>query len=381
MKKEHEEFIDGYKSKLPPKIITEIKEHVPTNVTKAKLTKILEEIHGIYENAKIHSGEGVGIVSAESIGEPGTQMTLNTFHLAGVAEVQVTTGLPRLIEIFDSRRAIKTPMMEIHLKSPHNKNIDKIKNFAAQIKETKVGEIVSEFSVNLLEQTLKLILSKDSLESLNLKTEEVAKLVKAKTKSFNLTVEGDEITLTYKGKSDEIKEVYGIKEKIKLIKIKGIKGIHQVLPVKRGEEYVVLTAGSNLKEILELPEVDAEKISTNNINEIEAVLGIEAARQAIMEEVSKVVESQGLNIDARHLMLVADIMCVGGVVKGVTRYGVVSEKTSVMARASFETPLKHIVDASLVGERDRLTSVVENVMLNQPIPLGTGLPGLVTKMK
>ena len=100
-----------------------------------------------------------------------------------------------------------------------------------------------------------------------------------------------------------------------------------------------------------------------------------------IEEVLKVVESQGLSVDVRHIMLVADIMCQNGSVKGITRFGVVSEKSSVLARASFETPLKHLITASVEGEVDHLRSVVENVMINQPIPLGTGLPGLITKLK
>jgi DNA-directed RNA polymerase subunit A" len=111
------------------------------------------------------------------------------------------------------------------------------------------------------------------------------------------------------------------------------------------------------------------------------VFGIEAARQAIIDEVFKVIEAQGLTVDIRHIMLVADTMCVSGGVKGITRYGVVSEKASVLARASFETPIKHIINAALTGEVDELDSVVENIMLNQPVPVGTGLPGLVTKVK
>ena len=133
--------------------------------------------------------------------------------------------------------------------------------------------------------------------------------------------------------------------------------------------------------MLQLPEADAYKTTTNNIFEIEQVLGIEAARQAIINEVFKVIESQGLNVDVRHIMLVADTMCISGSVKGITRYGVVSEKASVLARASFETPIKHIINAALVGEVDELNSVVENVMINQPVPVGTGLPDLVTRVK
>ena len=86
-------------------------------------------------------------------------------------------------------------------------------------------------------------------------------------------------------------------------------------------------------------------------------------------------------MDIRHIMLIADTMCYSGSVKGVTRYGIVSEKISVLARASFETPIRHIINSSLVGEVDELNSVVENIMLNQPIPVGTGLPGLITKIK
>ena len=130
-----------------------------------------------------------------------------------------------------------------------------------------------------------------------------------------------------------------------------------------------------------MPEVDEKRTITNDIHEIAAVLGIEAAREAIINEVMKVMESQGLNVDIRHIMLVADMMCATGKIKGITRYGVVSEKASVLARASFETPIKHLINAALIGEEDKLSSVVENVMVNQPVPVGTGLPGLVTKLK
>ena len=151
------------------------------------------------------------------------------------------------------------------------------------------------------------------------------------------------------------------------------------MPVRREEEFVIITAGSNLADVLQLEEADAYRTTTNNIFEIEQVLGIEAARQAIINEIFKVIESQGLNVDVRHIMLVSDTMCVSGTLKGITRYGVVSDKSSVLARASFETPIKHIINAALVGEVDNLNSVVENVMINQHIPIGTGLPSLTVK--
>lgn len=380
MKKEHEELFQGY-TVLSPRILEEVKEVIPGNISREKLEKILELILAYYKAAKVNPGECVGLVSAESIGEPGTQMTLNTFHFAGVAEMNITTGLPRIIEIIDAQKSIKTPMMEIFLKSSHN-NIDSVRKFAAAIKETLFGELVLEYTLSLFDQTLKIIINNNLLDDLALSIKDLVKLLKLKAKGFNLESTADSLIFTQKSnKLEEVKEIYALKEKLRMIKVKGLKDIKQVLLVKRDEEYIVLTSGTNLKGVLELPEVDTSRTTSNDINEIYQVLGIEAVRQAIIYEVNKVVEAQGLNIDIRHLMLVADMMCSNGTIKGFTRYGVVSEKASVLARTSFETPIKHLINAALEGEIDYLSSVVENVMINQPVPLGTGLPGLVTKIK
>jgi DNA-directed RNA polymerase subunit A" len=177
-----------------------------------------------------------------------------------------------------------------------------------------------------------------------------------------------------------LNDLLRLKQTLKEVYIKGIKGITQVLPVKREDEFLIVTAGTNLKEIFKHDFVDKERTFSNDIKEIASVLGIEAARQAVINEVYKVIETQGLDIDIRHIMLVAEAICTSGNVRGITRFGIVKEKSSVLARASFETPIKHIIEAALVGESDYLNSVVENVMLNQPVPVGTGLPGLITKI-
>ncbi|MCK4590065.1 MAG: DNA-directed RNA polymerase subunit A'' [Nanoarchaeota archaeon] len=369
-----------YQTKLPPLIYEELKEHLPDKISKQKLVKILDHVLVRYKGSQISPGEAVGLVSAESIGEPGTQMTLNTFHFAGVAEMNVTVGLPRIIEIFDARKNIKTPMMEIYFRPPYN-TADKIRKMASLIKESKVDDVVSEFKVDILEQRLVIKINMKKLTELEENLADVSKFIKSKIKGIFIKTGEDFIEVALKDKSDDINKVYKVKEKIRGLKIKGVKGILQVLPVKRGDEYIVLTAGSNLKTVLDMKEVDSTRTICNDIHEINAVLGIEAARQAIINEVYKVIEAQGLNIDLRHVMLVSDTMCVNGKLAGITRYGVVREKTSVLARASFETPIKHVIDAALVGEVDKLDSVVENVMINQPVPLGTGLPGLITKVK
>jgi len=367
-----------YEDKLPPSILKEIEDLCPAG----KIKKVAKKVYEEYQAAQIDAGEAVGLVGAESIGEPGTQMTLNTFHYAGVAEMNVTMGLPRIIEILDGRKSITTPQMEIFLKAPYNKGKD-IKQVALEIKETKLGEIVTEYSMNIVDLKIELKLDSEKIKELELTPAVIGKAVeKGLANEASVKSEDGMITLKLKGKEEEkgLNALYRMKEKAKEVYIKGIKGVTQILPVKRKEEYIIITAGSNLKKVFELDFVDTERTTTNDIYEISEVLGVEAARQAIMDEVFKVIETQGLNVDIRHIMLVADTMTVSGEIKGITRYGVVSEKASVLARASFETPIKHVINAALKGEVDQLNSVVENVMLNQPVPVGTGLPGLITKI-
>ena len=369
-----------YQDKLPKKLLDDIKAYLPKGVNQAKLKKILDRTVQEFEEVKVSPGESVGIISAESIGEPGTQMTLNTFHFAGVAEMNVTLGLPRIIEILDGRKDPKTPTMEIYLKVPYSKGKD-VKEFALGIKETKLGEIALEFSISLVDAEIEIKLDKEKIKKLGLTNAHIVSSIAKQLKGFNVKDNKDIILLKSKSKDESLNDVYKAKESIKGIHLKGIKDISQVLPVKRNDEYIIITSGSNLSEVLQHDGVDVFRTITNNIFEIQKILGVEAARQAIINEVYKVIQNQGLNVDVRHIMLVADIMCFSGSVKGITRYGVVSEKASVLARASFETPIKHIINAAMVGEVDKLDSVVENVMLNQPVPIGTGIPELITKPK
>ena len=375
------DIISEYEDRLPGKIIEELRSSMPKGMSDTKLKKIMEAVYEEYKNAMVSPGEAVGLIAAESIGEPGTQMTLNTFHFAGVAELNVTLGLPRIIEILDGRKELENPMMEIYLKKPYasGKKLEDLRNLALQIRETKLTDISKEFAINIADFTIEVKLDKEKMKELDLTNNKVMDAISKQLKGYNIKDNRDLLVLKARSKDDTFNDAYKTKEKIKNINIRGIKGVSQVMPVRREEEFVIITAGSNLADVLQLEEADAYRTTTNNIFEIEQVLGIEAARQAIINEIFKVIESQGLNVDVRHIMLVADTMCVSGTLKGITRYGVVSEKSSVLARASFETPIKHIINAALVGEVDNLNSVVENVMINQHIPIGTGLPSLTVK--
>lgn len=373
-----EELYAEYKDLLPISIVEDIKANAPKGIAKTKLRKVLDLAVEEYNNMHVEAGECVGIISAESIGEPGTQMTLNTFHFAGVSEMNVTTGLPRIIEVLDGSQSLSTPMMEIYLQAPYKNGTD-IKNVAQLIKETTLQDIASEFMINIADSVIEVKLDDAKMEPLHLSVDKVHKLLDATLKGIGVKVKDGSLLVKPKGKDITVNELYKLKEKAKSIYVTGVKGITQVLPVKRGDEFVIVTAGTNLKAIFELEFVDGTRTTSNDIFEIYAVLGIEAAREAVVREVYKIITEQGLNVDVRHLMLVADAMCVTGKLRGITRYGIISQKSSVLAKASFETPIKHIINAALVGERDELNSVVENVMINQPVPVGTGLLRLVTK--
>ncbi|AJF62034.1 TPA: DNA-directed RNA polymerase subunit A'' [Candidatus Woesearchaeota archaeon] len=375
------ELFDDYKDKLPTVVLEEIEALAESrNLNKTQVKKVIELAYEEYRNSMIEPGESVGLISAQSVGEPGTQMTLNTFHFAGVAEFNVTVGLPRIIEILDGRKNISTPMMEIYLVEPYSKGKD-IKTIAESIKQTQFKDIVKEINLDITEATLEIKIDFEKMKRLGLNEAKLGKVLEKSLKGFTLKLKDDTLTLKSKGKQDNIAELYKLKEKIKSVYVSGIKGILQVLPVKREDEFVIVTAGSNLKDVMKLEYVDKTRTTTNDIFEIQALFGIEAARQAVINEVYNVIENQGLNVDIRHIMLIADVMSFSGKVRGITRYGVVSDKSSVLARASFETPIKHMVEAALTGEVDPLTSVVENVMINQAIPVGTGLPELISKVK
>jgi len=328
------------------------------------------------KDKNIAPGEAIGVVTAESFGEPATQMTLNVFHFAGVQEMQITVGLPRLIEIFDARKKPSTPSMDIYIERKYNNEND-VKKIAARIKEVKLDDIAEEIIVNFNESKINVKIDKKSVKEFHLSSDKIIDALRSK----NIKVKKTEYGFSIKPKEEkDFKALFKLKEKLKEENIAGVKGISQILIVKRDSNYVILTAGSNLEDVLKIKGVDKNRTITNNIYEIYNVLGIEAARQAIINEAKKVIEKQSLAINDKHIKLVADAMTASGSIKGVTRVGIISDKSSILARASFETPIKQFINASITASTDHLVSVIENLILNQPVPVGTGLPGLLVKI-
>jgi DNA-directed RNA polymerase subunit A" len=336
-----------------------------------------------FRHAIVDATEACGIVGAQSIGEPGTQMTMRTFHFAGVAEINVTLGLPRLIEIVDARRSPSTPTMTIFLKPDIKNDRTHATRIANQIETTTLKDIAKvEADLGTLE--IKVTADAERMAEKDIKMDDVVAAIQAVRRITVKPEEGKKSSTKVNVTLSEpnFKNLQKAVEDLRRQKVKGVDGIHRLV-IRRDENeggYVLFTEGSNLREILEIQGIDHSRVQTNDILQIQDELGIEAARQAIMDEAYGTLQGQGLTVDRRHLMLVADVMTADGDVKAIGRQGVSGQKSSILARAAFEITVDHLLQAGMTGEEDPLNGVAENIIVGQPVNLGTGAVQLALDM-
>lgn len=331
-----------------------------------------------YQQTLVDPGENVGVIAAQSIGEPGTQMTLRTFHYVGVKELNVTLGLPRLIEIFDARSKPSTPTMTVPLKDKYAKNVELAKEVAKNIEEVLLEEVLDKHEIDLTTMEIKLYVNLNQLKQRDISLDTVINLLNA-VRNIEVEVEDPNagvIRIIPQFEEFSYAKINMLRNKILGIRLKGIPGIRRAI-VKMGklgdkEEWYIITEGSNMEAVMKVPGVDAKRVISNDIFEVYQVLGIEAARQVLIQEARKVLEEQGLDVDIRHLMLVADMMTMAGNIRQIGRHGIAKDKSSVLAKAAFEITTKNIYDASARGDVDRLKGVAENVIVGQLIPYGSG---------
>ncbi len=362
---------------FPESVKEEIKAELEKlNLPKKKAKEVVEKCFQAYLKNLMEPGEAAGIVAAQSIGEPGTQMTMRTFHYAGVAEINVTLGLPRLIEILDVRKNPSTPMMTIRLLPEYAKSREKAMEVANRIEATYVRDI-ADIEADI--RSMRIIVKPDAkaMEKKGLKLEQLKKKIE---KSLKMEVIEEDGNLVIQITEPSYKVLMTTFEKLKNTVVMGIKEIRRVIIRKEDDEYVLYTEGSNLKKVMKVPGVDFTRTLTNDVYEIYEVLGIEAARNAIIKEALETLEEQGLEVDARHIMLVADVMTADGELRQIGRHGVAGEKQSILARAAFEMTVNNLLDAAVKGEVDYLRGITENIIVGQPIKLGTGDVELVLKM-
>jgi DNA-directed RNA polymerase subunit A' len=362
------EQLKEVETQLTPILVSELKQ----NSTKSKLSeKSVDQAVRLtldhYKRALMEPGEAVGIVAAQSIGEPGTQMTLRTFHYAGVREQNVTLGLPRLIEIVDARRIPSTPIMSIYLAEKYRKSREAAVKVARNIFYTTLENLAKTIYIDPLREEIIVELNKTMMDDRGVTMDELKEVLKIQ----NCMIKGRGNNIHIKPK--KVETLKKLLDKVTAFHVKGVAGIKRVLVTEEHGEWVIRTDGSNLPKVLEVHGVDTSRTTTNNVHEIAKTLGIEAARNALVHEAKSVLEDQGLDVDVRHVMLVADMMTTTGEVQQIGRHGISGKKSSVLARAAFEITVPNIVEAAVKGESDPLEGVTENVIVGQSIPIGTGL--------
>lgn len=416
------------KRELPEKVKEELKKKlrdVRLKLSMEKLDAVLTKVEERYEQAKVEPREAVGIVAAQSIGEPGTQMTLRTFHYAGVGAIYITLGLPRIIEIVDARKKPSTPAMKLKLEGEYATDRNRAEELAMEIEETYMGDI-GKIEASIEDMSVWVSLKERELLRRHIRKEDVEEKIRGivtarggkKRKAdagkkepkecpgcgSKSLVRGHEkaelscadcglvIAAAIAGPEWEAgklripvenkfyHELLRLEAKVSGTLVKGIEGIKRAIVRKDTDgEYMLYTEGSALKKVQKIEGVDFSRTTTNNIAEIAEVLGIEAARNAIIEEMMETLDEQGLDVDARHVTLIADAMTMDGEVKQIGRHGLAGEKASVLSRAAFEVTVDNLLEAAMYGETDELKGVTENVIVGQPIKLGTGAIELVTR--
>jgi len=333
----------------------------------------------IKDEWKITPYEPIGVVAAQSIGEPGTQMTMRAFHYAGMAE-QVPTGLPRLIELVDARKTPKQPIMEIHLNKKFAKSEKKAMEVAHRIEYLLLDQ-VAKVKEDLGEKTIVITINNDEIKYHGISVDNIRSKVRSffKEKDVRVTSKDNKIKIVFgnKNKLIDIRKVY---IKLSKLHLSGVKGIEKAMVIQQNDEYIIFTSGSNISDVREVEGVDTARVFSNDVKEVEKTLGIEAARTVQVQQVKYVMDSQGLYVDVRHIMLLADAMCFDGEITSIGRHGLAGSKPSVFARAAFEETVRHITEAAVTGTVDRLQGVTENILIGQTVPLGTGRVKLKVKL-
>ncbi|EFN78064.1 DNA-directed RNA polymerase III subunit RPC1 [Harpegnathos saltator] len=361
----------------------------PGRFTISQLEEFIHTCNEKYMRARIEPGTAVGALAAQSIGEPGTQMTLKTFHFAGVASMNITQGVPRIKEIINASLKISTPVITAPLMNDTSFEI--AMRVKGRIEKTTLKDVVEYIEeVCLFDDHFLLIkLDTDLIKSLKLEVDVNSICYSICTSKLHLTAKnvlakGDSIITIQPSKQKSNNELTQLKENLPNVIIKGLPSVARVVIDSHEDtdgkmKYKLFVEGDNLREVMATTGILSKKTTSNNTMEVYKALGIEAARTTIMTEIESVMENHAISIDHRHLMLVADLMTSRGEVLGITRQGLAKMKESVLNLASFEKTADHLFDAAYYGQSDTICGVSESIIMGIPIPVGTGLFTLLHK--
>jgi DNA-directed RNA polymerase beta' subunit len=426
-------------------------------LTRKSIEVLLYQINNYYKRAIVAPGEMVGMIAAQSIGEPTTQLTLNTFHFAGVAsKSNVTRGVPRIEEILSLSENPKNPSCTIYFNDVDKYDQNKVKEYINKLEHTKLREIVETCEIYFDPDDNKSVIKEDeqilqeykefeslldeckssydeSIEnskwiirfSMN-KIEMLDKSLTMEDVHFALNNSYNNITCMYndynsdklifririnktlqnmkkkKQKNileslDQSDEIYLIKnlqdELLDTLVLRGIKKIKKVMLRKitdnfeeidtkysKKEIWVLDTVGTNLLDILALDFIDKTKTVSNDIIEIYHVLGVEAGRQAIFDELSEVIEFDSTYINYHHLTMLCDRMACNDKMVSMFRHGINNDNIGPLAKASFEETPEMFLKAAKHAELDMMKGVSANIMCGQEGYYGTNSFKLMTNM-
>lgn len=361
-------------------------------MTRPAVTAFIQQSLYKYARAKVEPGTAVGAIGAQSIGEPGTQMTLKTFHFAGVASMNITLGVPRIKEIINAAKVISTPIINAVLVNDDDEIAARV--VKGRIENTVLRDVAFHIQ-DVYTDTMAYLqvaidvgtVAKLQLElSLDAIAHAIATAPKLKLGDGHVSVHGTHInvavTVNDKDKLDGASDVFfrmqHLKRALPDICIQGLATVARaVINIADNGKNELLVEGYGLKQVMATDGVVGTRTTTNHVLEVFDVLGIEAARASIIAEIDYTMSKHGMSVDPRHIQLLGDVMTYKGEVLGITRFGLSKMRDSVLQLASFEKTTDHLFDAAFYMKTDLVEGVSECIILGQTMNIGTGAFQLV----
>lgn len=380
---------------------------------RSHVREFLRRVQAKVRQAEVEPGTAVGGISAQSIGEPGTQMTLKTFHFAGVASMNITQGVPRLKEIINASKRIATPCITAQLVCQNDVAAARI--VKGRVESTCLAEIVTYMKEVYRNDDayIAIRLDLDTIARVQLDIELTEVAIKITQHRFkNVKVTADDIVIIRPdklrirpfdkdrrkgsntnrpvGKEARRKEMesrpyfqlQSLKQQLGKVCVCGISSVSRAVISEKDNgkgELELLVESEDVTGVMVVPGIDGTKLMCNHIIAVENSLGIEAARQTILNEIETTMSSHGLSVAQHHLKLLADCMTTTGTVLGITRFGIQRMRSSTLMLASFEMTVDHLFDAAAYSRVDAISGVSERIIMGSQIPLGTGLFQLLRK--
>jgi len=348
----------------------------------------LKTIKDLINNFSLSEGAPIGIITAQSLGEPATQMTLHSLHTAGKGNTMADQGLSRFVSLIDNSN-LKNELSYVYIPKSYSKV--EIKDVLKKIIPCSLSNF--EHIISSEKYSITVSINNDKLNEILDVTNTIEKnghllqklFLKFKiSEKFNTIItklDDNNFEFIFNNLNKSIRELVKLEKSLKTVfLLKGVKTYVDYRLDENEENYILEISGVKLKNLMQvLSKYTDFKYSSADIKSIEKLFGIEAARQTIVSHIKTIFRDQTINLDDRHFELLADAMCRTGTVLGVSRSGIVNCKESALAKLSFEKISQNLIDSVLERKVDNIKGILENIMLGQLAKIGTNVYS--TKLK